>query len=544
MLRCFPSLGLAVFGLVAFSMSNSAPASAAVHVVDDDGMASAADCDAAVPTFSTISAAEAASSAGDTIKVCPGLYNEQVSIDVDDLTLVGAQAGIDARTRATAPAAESVIDHSCGPVQIRADRVTLDGFTVQGSTDPDPCFLAGIWTNPGATGSDGGHRILNNIVQNNISGIELDSTCANATLVRFNLIRNNNNAGPGSGNAIQTNFGLCNATIDSNKFSGHTNASFLVVAASSDLTVSNNELVGGTPERIVFASVTTSSIVNNVSDGSTSSGTVRLFCGNSSISIDDNVLINGVRGIRVDDPFAIGANSGVTAHHNCIHGNSTAGLEVESGGHSGTLNAENNWWGDSSGPSGTGPGTGDAIVDPDGVVDFDPWLITDTGAPCPPAPGFHDANLYKWDDGGSNIGLGSTGMKVQDAELVCQNKSDHPKHPDLIRCLVEVSGLPAGCSVRNSGPDKIFGTGDDGPTVTGPGGGILQDDTRVYPTKGYKKSFKFKEKWQCTPPLTTQKFNVVTKGIADHNADDYPAADDDDDNPSNNVKTRPHVLKK
>ena len=39
------------------------------------------------------------------------------------------------------------------------------------------------------------------------------------------------------------------------------------------------------------------------------------------------------------------------------------------------LNAENNWSGSSTGP--TNPnnpgGTGDNVIDPDGVVDFDPW---------------------------------------------------------------------------------------------------------------------------------------------------------------------------
>ncbi|MCK4416669.1 MAG: right-handed parallel beta-helix repeat-containing protein [Candidatus Latescibacteria bacterium] len=35
------------------------------------------------------------------------------------------------------------------------------------------------------------------------------------------------------------------------------------------------------------------------------------------------------------------------------------------------INAENNWWGDASGPSGVGPGSGDAVSD---YVDFAPWL--------------------------------------------------------------------------------------------------------------------------------------------------------------------------
>ena len=363
---------LAVFSIVGNILFSAVAAQAAGPTCTVNG-AGGAD-------YMTISAA-IADLGCTTINVATGTYNEQVQV-TRTLTLRGAQAGVDARTRS---GAESIIDHACGPVQIMANNVTLDGFTIQGSTDADPCFLAGIWTNPGFSVTEGGHQILNNIVQNNISGIELDSTCVNPTLVQFNLIQNNNNPGPGSGNGIQTNFGLCNADIDSNKFSGHTNASVLIVAGSDDITVSNNELVGGTLERIVFASVTNTTISGNKSDGSTSSGAIRLFGGNSNIAITSNILRNGVRGIRVDDPFAIGANSGVAADNNCIQGNTVAGLEVGTGGHSGTLNAESNWWGAASGPSGVGPGTGDAIVDPDGVVDFSPFLASPASS-CPPPP--------------------------------------------------------------------------------------------------------------------------------------------------------------
>jgi nitrous oxidase accessory protein NosD len=326
-----------------------------------------------------------------TINVAAGTYNEQVTIG-RTLTLNGARAGVDARSRS---GPESVITNACGPVQIEADNVVINGFTIQGSTLPDPCFLSGIWTNPGFSGTQGGPQILNNIVQNNISGIELDSTCTNPTLVQHNLIRNNNNPGPGSGNGIQTNFGLCNATIDANTFSGDTSSSILVVAASSNLQITGNQLVAGTPEGIALLNVSTSNITGNTSLGSTSGATIDLFGGNSNVTVSGNVLANGMRGLQVENPYAVYGvtpNSGISAHMNCISGNSVAGLEEDSGGYSpvtpGSLDATNNWWGRSTGPTiASNPGgTGDKIVDQDGVVAYSPFLTSPTAAPCPVPP--------------------------------------------------------------------------------------------------------------------------------------------------------------
>jgi len=130
-----------------------AAAAATTWVVDDDGV----QCP--LRNFSTINAAVAAAgTGGDTIKVCPGLYGEQVKINRDNLTLLGAQAGVDARTRPFVPdpLTQSIIDHPCGPVQIIADNVTINGFTVQGSILSDPCTLSGIWMNPGSNAPDQG----------------------------------------------------------------------------------------------------------------------------------------------------------------------------------------------------------------------------------------------------------------------------------------------------------------------------------------------------------------------------------------------------
>jgi nitrous oxidase accessory protein NosD len=51
------------------------------------------------PTFNTIQAAVIAADPGDIVKVCPGTYTENVTVN-KALILRGAKAGVDARTRA------------------------------------------------------------------------------------------------------------------------------------------------------------------------------------------------------------------------------------------------------------------------------------------------------------------------------------------------------------------------------------------------------------------------------------------------------------
>ena len=70
-----------------------------------------------------------------------------------------------------------------------------------------------------------------------------------------------------------------------------------------------------------------------------------------------------------------------------------------------TIDARHVWWGDPSGPSGDGPGPGDAVeVDPassGGAIEFDPWLIESFTAPVSGCPifeaGFETGTLAEWD---------------------------------------------------------------------------------------------------------------------------------------------------
>src|SRR5438309_5222344 len=75
--------------------------------------------------FTTIQSAVTAAAVNDTIQVCPGTYNELVTVD-KTLTILGAQSGVDARTRVVPVTSESVVSNGDGDFQILADKVVID----------------------------------------------------------------------------------------------------------------------------------------------------------------------------------------------------------------------------------------------------------------------------------------------------------------------------------------------------------------------------------------------------------------------------------
>jgi hypothetical protein len=356
------------------------------------------DCQAVLSPCLTLQYAINQASAGDTINVAAGTYTVAGLVLVNKtLTLRGAQAGVDARTRA---AAESILSNSQG-MSVSASGVVIDGFTIQDSTNG--AFTGyGVWLNPGVDGT----QFVNNIVQNNIAGLALANLGTTQAVVRHNLFRNNNQPGPVSGHAIYSDEfvsgAVANVLIDANTFSGNANAG--VGLSSSSLVASNIEIANNTFDangRSVYAlSATSISIHDNTfsnatvpGDGGTSIaiGSFGLVTG---MSVVGNDLLNGpAYGIRVVD--AIGANTGIEAHLNNITGFATAGLVNEGAT---TVNAQCNWWGAASGP--TNPanpgGTGDAVV---GLAVFTPWLLAPApGGACPrvtaaPIPGLHPGAL-------------------------------------------------------------------------------------------------------------------------------------------------------
>src|SRR4051812_40020617 len=119
--------------------------------------------------FTSIQAAVTAAASGDIITVAAGLYTEAVTIPSGKtLTLRGAQAGVDARTRSIPPnvATESIV--TTNPTNsvifsVQANDVEIDGFTMQGPTSGAAVNSAPTITNI---------RVLNNITYNLPTGFQ------------------------------------------------------------------------------------------------------------------------------------------------------------------------------------------------------------------------------------------------------------------------------------------------------------------------------------------------------------------------------------
>ena len=109
-LHCPKANSFALMASLMFALAAPAVAQT-TRVVDADGHATAIDCASSAATaFTSIQAAVDAAQPGDTIRICPGVYNEQVVITKANLALVGAGAGVTAvRPTVLTPKTTSVV---------------------------------------------------------------------------------------------------------------------------------------------------------------------------------------------------------------------------------------------------------------------------------------------------------------------------------------------------------------------------------------------------------------------------------------------------
>jgi hypothetical protein len=138
-----------------------------------------------------------------------------------------------------------------------------------------------------------------------------------------------------------------------------------------------------------------------------------------------------------------------------------------------------------------------------------------------------DVRVSKFSTGGRNLDLGANGEMMRQILARCRNDSTHT---DIIRCTVQIAGLPGGCTAQNL----------DTSAFAGPPDNLLVDDTSSY-TPGQEKKFDFKMKIACSPIPAATGIALIAR--ADHRGDDGMGPDNDDPVPANNRVTRLHMLR-
>lgn len=317
-----------------------------------------------------------------TVKVAAGTYNENVVIS-HSLTLEGAKAGVDARSRS---GSESIINGATSAnVTINADNVTVDGFTLNGPSDPGTAALVMQNTNSGENVKD---NIINNpgraasittsnttfnknLVHN--SSTSTDGFQANSTPVHDNVVKNNTFDGTVDPAIYNTdiNFieGQSNITVSGNKSTD--NGTLLSIFKTDGATVTDNQVVGALGSSAIYIGGGDSNI--NISDNNVDSAGNGVKVANdfgigtnSNIRIRENTLKGNNDGIKIGSG-AIAADNTVIARRNKLTGNHNYGFENQT-----TFNAIGtcNWWGSANGPGPVGPGSGDKVTT---YVNFAPW---------------------------------------------------------------------------------------------------------------------------------------------------------------------------
>lgn len=311
---------------------------AATHTVDDDGGAD----------YTTIQAAVDAASPGDTIQVAPGTYEESVIVD-KPLTLVGdpgdgaAGAGDDAPVVANGPEMYG-FKVTGGP-----DGTTITGFDVRGYSD------AAVTVNLRTGNTLADFELSHNDFSDNEVEFELFGP-SDVTLDGVDVTSNRfvDSGGMEVDDAGVDGLTVTGFTFADNEMQGSIGDAVTVdmMSTNTDATMAfrGNTIHGSSNDGIKFYLNTDESydftVTENVIDGSADDAIDFYQNGGNALTvrIEDNELRgSGDKALAVRN----GVATGFTVRQNDIVDNQAG---IENGGE-GIVDARNNYWGASDGPS-------------------------------------------------------------------------------------------------------------------------------------------------------------------------------------------------
>jgi len=311
--------------------------------------------------YDTIQEAIDEADPGDTIIVAAGLYEENVIID-KSLTLNGAQAGVDARTRSGDETIIEPDDGVCIQVISATGRVVvIDGLTVQnaghGITAPEPVMAAEI--------------TVKNVRALNLVTFAISMAFTIEATVEYCYVE---------GAEYGINVGALDPfppTVSTFRNNEIVNVAYGFTGYFKDSLIEGNLVRDfATEGKGIDGQLLDSEIKNNTVTGYVE-GAALTFEDHYARALSENVKVEGNTftgnslGIYVFDTQT--ELTGITVNFNNIADNSWYGIWNEGGE---TLDATKNWWGDASGPSKVGPGDGDDIST---KVLYSPWLGAQLG---------------------------------------------------------------------------------------------------------------------------------------------------------------------
>jgi parallel beta-helix repeat protein len=306
-------LALGAWGFLAAAL----PAQGATLIVDDN-MA----CPGAA--FTTISAAVAVASPGDTIQVCAGIYPETVNVD-KQLTFEGAKANVDARSNRNTLALESIVASSGGAFVVGSvNDVTINGFTLRGANNEGAAAI-------GAFSGGSGITVINNVIRDNQNGMrESNPDGTHPANIRHNAFLNNSLGSTGNGGTgIFITSGPANNTyIQENKFTLHRETAINFAGdpsnPSANLVVIDN--TSSNDSTFVVATDSTNALVDGNTikySGSTNGSGILDFGSNTNLRIAYNTISGGnnvgTSGIRVRN-LSVTPSTGTTIVNNHVSG--------------------------------------------------------------------------------------------------------------------------------------------------------------------------------------------------------------------------------
>lgn len=349
------------------------------------GMSQAAVVNVPSLGITTIQDGIDAAAANDTVLVAPGTYNESIVITTP-LTLESSGG----------PAVTTIDGNSTTEnyymVNIGADDVVINGFTItnpifNGTADASGVVIGSLSTNSNIRVTN---CIIHDIGSPARSGVSFGTFGVNCGPVDGLEIDNNtiyNIQDAGNDFADVGMFVYGNSAIDpATNISIHDNVVYNVGSPGlfdTGIYVGSDSLSITVQANTVYSNTTTSlqtgeyaiatgrnglgpiSLIGNYV-GAANLGGIRLRNSFTDTVYGNNAYAN-VTGILLTN-----TSVGAAITYNNIWGNTTYGLQNLAT----AISAPHNWWGDASGPSGIGPGTGDAIA---GLVTFTPFLTTPTG---------------------------------------------------------------------------------------------------------------------------------------------------------------------